>query len=100
MVDFMSSAEKDVAIGAGSAALAMIALPYIPQALSQYTNLIAGVALILLAMYIKHDGIGYAALGAGIILAMDGLVRVVFPQVQGSGYFAPAQLISAKMSGY
>ena len=46
------------------------------------SNLIYGAALIAVGMHVKADGIGYFLIGAGVVFAIDGLVRIAIPALR------------------
>ena len=75
---FNRSGEKTAAIGAIGALVGVFTANYIPQFLSKYTNLAVGIILVIAAVFIKQDGVGYFLLGMGVILVVDGAVRVIF----------------------
>lgn len=89
------SGERDALVGALGAGIGIIAIPHMPQFAGKWTNLAVGIAAVFAGIYLKHDGIGYALIGFGAILAIDGLVRVVFPQqTSGSAYFSPVAMVA------
>lgn len=85
-MSFGSSAERDAIIAAGGAVVASALIPFTPQLpLGQYSyvsNLIYGAALIAVGMHVKADGIGYFLIGAGVVFAIDGLVRIAIPALR------------------
>lgn len=89
------SGERDAFVGSLGAMVGVVAIPHLPQFIGQYTNVAVGIAAIVAGIYLKHDGIGYALIGLGAVLAIDGIVRLVFPQqTSGSAYFSPVAMVA------
>jgi hypothetical protein len=100
MADFLKSAEKDAVFGSVGAVLGLASIPYMPQVLGRFTNVLVGAGLFIAGMYVNHDGLAYLFIGAGVLYLIDGAVRTLIPSTRTYNSFAAQWVMPATVNNY